>query len=120
MSELEKSTDEPKMEFNTFFDKNDDNEEEVLSIEDKIYPSIEDKIYPAIEDKTYPGIEDKTYTPIETTSKSLLKGPKDYKSVLNNKVKYFVESLKEEGIEVTYDSYEFDKLFEFIIKINKE
>ena len=120
MSELEKSTDEPKMEFNTFFDKNDDNEEEVLSIEDKIYPSIEDKIYPAIEDKTYPGIEDKTYTPIETTSKSLLKGPKDYKSVLNNKVKYFVESLKEEGIEVTYDSYEFDKLFEFIIKINIE
>ena len=120
MSELAKSIDEPKMEFNTFFDKNDDNEEEVLSLEDKTYPTIEDKVYPAIEDKTYPGIEDKTYTPIETTSKSLLKGPKDYKSVLNNQVKNFVESLKEEGIEVTYDSYEFDKLFEFIIKVNKE
>ena len=119
---------EKDMSFNTFFENKNDDEEEVLSIEDKTYPEIEDKVYPAIEDKTYPAIEDKgnpaiedkVYTPIENTSKTLLGTKKDYKTILNTKVRNFVESLKEEGIEVTYDSYEFDKLFEFIIKINKD
>ena len=109
------------MSFNTFFEnKPEEDEEEILTIEDKTFPAIEDKVYPAIEDKTYPAIEDKVFTPIENTSKSLLGSKKDYKTVLNTKVRNFVESLKEEGIEVTYDSYEFDKLFEFIIKINKD
>lgn len=113
---------EQKMDFHTFFEDSDnkEEEEEILSIEDKTYPEIEDKTYPEIEDKTYPAIEDKVYTPIETTSKSLLGTKKDYKTILNSKVKDFVESLREEGIEANYDSYEFDKLYEFIIKINKE
>ena len=102
--------------FNTFFEgseSTDKEDEEVLSIEDKTYPAIEDKVYPAIEDKVY--------TPIETRSKTLLGGNrKNYGEVLQQKVKMFVESLKEENISVTFDSYEFDKLYEFIIKIDKD
>ena len=129
VSSVESNNLEDTMNFSTFFDnKVEEDKEEVLSIEDKTYPAIEDKVnlaiedktYPAIEDKTYPAIEDKVFTPIETNSKSLLRNNKDYKSILNTKIKNFVESLKDEGIEVTYDSYEFDKLFEFIIKINKD
>ena len=100
------------LDFNTFFQSNDEKEEteenegeEVLSIEDKVYPAIEDKVY----------------TPIETTTSKLLGSSSNgYKEVVNKKIKDFVESLREEGITVNYDSYEFDKLYEFIIKIDKE
>ena len=94
--------------FNTFFQSNEesnDQDEEILSIEDKVYPAIEDKVY----------------TPIEnTTSKLLGSNSNSYKDVVNKKIKDFVESLRDEGITVNYDSYEFDKLYEFIIKIDKE
>ena len=43
----------------------------------------------------------------------------DKKDILQSKIKAFIEELKAEGYDSTYDSYEFDKLFEFIIKINK-
>ena len=103
--------------FNTFFEGSESTDKE----EDEEVLSIEDKTYPAIEDKVYPAIEDKVYTPIETRSKTLLGGNrKNYGEVLQQKVKMFVESLKEENISVTFDSYEFDKLYEFIIKIDKD
>ena len=41
------------------------------------------------------------------------------RDILQEKVKEFINSLKEEGFVSTYDSYEFDKLYEFIIKIEK-
>ena len=76
---------------------------------------------PEIEDKTYPEIEDKTYPAIETEETLLLDDEKDddKKEKLQEKIKEFVEQLKSEGYVSTYDSYEFDKLFEFIIKIEK-
>ena len=97
------------IDFNTFFkpneEENEETDEEILSIEDKVYPAIEDKVY----------------TPIETTTSKLLgSSSNNYKDIINKKIKDFVESLREEGIIVNYDSYEFDKLYEFIIKIDKE
>lgn len=79
------------------------------------------KDLPEIEDKTYPEIEDKTYPAIETEETLLLDDEKDddKKEKLQEKIKEFVEQLKSEGYVSTYDSYEFDKLFEFIIKIEK-
>lgn len=76
---------------------------------------------PEIEDKTYPEIEDKTYPAIEAEETLLLDDEKDddKKEKLQEKIKEFVEQLKSEGYVSTYDSYEFDKLFEFIIKIEK-
>ena len=76
---------------------------------------------PEIEDKIYPEIEDKTYPAIETEETLLLDDEKDddKKEKLQEKIKEFVEQLKSEGYVSTYDSYEFDKLFEFIIKIEK-
>ena len=76
---------------------------------------------PEIEDKTYPEIEDKTYPAIETEETLLLDDEKDddKKEKLQEKIKEFVDQLKSEGYVSTYDSYEFDKLFEFIIKIEK-
>jgi len=41
------------------------------------------------------------------------------RDILQEKVKKFIEELKAEGYSSTYDSYEFDKIFEFIIKIEK-
>lgn len=41
------------------------------------------------------------------------------RDILQEKVKEFINSLKEDGFTSTYDSYEFDKLYEFIIKIEK-
>ncbi len=79
----------------------------------KDIPEIEDKVYPEIEDKTNPSIEmEETLLLDEETDN-------DKKDVLQEKIKKFVEELKEEGYVSTYDSYEFDKLFEFIIKIEK-
>ena len=76
---------------------------------------------PEIEDKIYPEIEDKTYPAIEAEETLLLDDEKDddKKEKLQEKIKEFVEQLKSEGYVSTYDSYEFDKLFEFIIKIEK-
>ena len=99
------------IDFNTFFDTSDDEEDEdnndetPLAIEDKVYPAIEDKVYPAIEAEEKLLLEDETN---ETKREKL-----------QEKVKNFIEELKQEGFVSTYDSYEFDKLYEFIIKIEK-
>ena len=76
---------------------------------------------PQIEDKTYPEIEDKVYPAIETEETLLLddEQDEDKKQKLQEKIKNFIEELKAEGFNSTYDSYEFDKLYEFIIKIDK-
>jgi len=97
------------IDFNTFFDSNEDVKKE----------SITDK--PVIEDKVYPSIEDKVYPEIETEETLLLEEETDNtkREILQEKVKNFIEELKSEGYSSTYDSYEFDKLFEFIIKIEK-
>ncbi len=112
------------IDFNTFFDSNEDEDDDngqPLAIEDKVYTGIEDKVYPAIEDKTYPAIEDKVYPAIENEETLLLEDETNEtkREVLQNKIKNFIEELKKEGYTSTYDSYEFDKLYEFIIKIEK-
>lgn len=109
------------IDFNTFFDMNEDENNVTNYIEDKTYPAIEDKVYPSIEDKVYPAIEDKVYPALETEETLLLEEETDNtkKEALQLKVKEFIESLKEEGYSATYDNYEFDKIFEFIIKIEK-
>ena len=81
-------------------------EPENLKIEDKVVPAIEDKVYPEIE-------MEETLLLEEEMSESK-------RELLQNKVKNFIEELKKEGYTSTYDSYEFDKLYEFIIKIDKE
>ena len=85
----------------------------LLSIEDKVYPSIEDKVYPAIEDKAYPAIENEEKLLLDDETNETTR------EKLQEKVKGFIEELKSEGYISTYDSYEFDKLYEFIIKIEK-
>ena len=76
---------------------------------------------PVLEDKTYPEIEDKQYPELDFEETLLLDDEKDdeKKEKLQEKVKNFIEELKREGYISTYDSYEFDSLYEFIIKINK-
>ena len=95
------------IDFNTFFNPTEDEKEEndTLKIEDKVYPEIEDKVYPAIE------TEEKLMIEEESSSSSREK--------LQLKVKEFIEDLKREGYVSTYDSYEFENLYEFIIKIEK-
>ena len=44
---------------------------------------------------------------------------KSFYKKLQEKIKNFIEELKAEGYTSTYDSYEFDSLYEFIIKVNK-
>lgn len=76
-------------------------------------PAIEDKVYPAIETTDIPKIDvEETLLLDEETNDNL-------KEKLQEKIKKFIEELKEEGYTSTYDSYEFDKLYEFIIKIDK-
>ena len=76
-------------------------------------PAIEDKVYPAIETTDIPKIDvEETLLLDEETNT-------DLKDKLQEKIKKFIEELKEEGLNSTYDSYEFDKLYEFIIKIDK-
>ena len=79
------------------------------------------KDIPELEDKTYPEIEDKVYPSIEMEETLLLDDEKDddKKEKLQEKIKNFIEELKSEGYNSTYDSYEFDSLYEFIIKIDK-
>ncbi len=88
---------------------------------DSLFSDIPPVTVPEIEDKVYPAIEDKVYPEIETEETLLLDDEKDddKKEKLQEKIKTFIESLKNEGYIATYDSYEFDKLFEFIIKIEK-
>lgn len=97
------------IDFNTFFDSNDT----VSSNEEEIVPAIEDKVYPAIEDKVYPEIDTEETLLLEEETDS------SKRDLLQEKVKKFIEELKSEGYVSTYDSYEFDKIFEFIIKIEK-
>ena len=95
------------IDFNSFFDTEDEqtNNYELPKIEDKVYPAIEDKVYPEIETEETLLLEEET-----DNSK---------RENLQEKVKKFIEELKAEGFASTYDSYEFDKIFEFIIKIEK-
>lgn len=93
------------IDFNTFFDTSDEEKVESVAIEDKVYPSIEDKVYPAIEKEETLLLEEET----DDTKRELLQ----------DKVKNFIEQLKAEGYMSTYDSYEFDKVYEFIIKVEK-
>ena len=79
----------------------------------KDIPEIEDTVYPAIEDKVYPAIEQEETLLLDEETNI------DLKEKLQEKVKNFIEELKSEGYTSTYDSYEFDKLYEFIIKIDK-
>lgn len=76
---------------------------------------------PAIETTTYPKIETTTYPEIEHDETLLLEEETvdNKKEKLQEKIKKFIEELKSEGYASTYDSYEFDKLYEFIIKIDK-
>lgn len=76
---------------------------------------------PPIEDIKVPAIEDKVYPEIEMEETLLLDDEQDTdkKEKLQEKVKNFIEELKNEGYISTYDSYEFDSLYEFIIKVNK-
>ena len=74
---------------------------------------IEDKVYPEIEDKVYPSIETEEKLMIEEESTV------GNREKLQQKVKDFIEELKMDGYISTYDSYEFENLYEFIIKINK-
>ena len=97
------------MDFNTFFDTSDND----IKSETSEIPKIEDKVYPAIEDKVFPEIDmEETLLLEEETDNSK-------RDILQEKVKKFIEELKAEGYSSTYDSYEFDKIFEFIIKIEK-
>ena len=82
---------------------------------------IETEKAPSIENKQYQEIEDKKYPEIDYEETLLLDDEKDdeKKEKLQEKVKNFIEELKREGYISTYDSYEFDSLYEFIIKINK-
>ena len=76
---------------------------------------------PAIETVDIPKIEVEEVPKIETEETLLLEDETndDLKEKLQAKIKNFIEELKEEGYTSTYDSYEFDKLYEFIIKIDK-
>ncbi len=105
------------IDFNSFFDTK---EEDDLLKDIKI-PEIEENKFIPIEDKVYPSIEDKVYPAIETEEKLLLDDETNEttREKLQEKVKKFIEELKQEGYVSTYDSYEFDKLYEFIIKIEK-
>jgi len=96
--------DSSSIDFNTFFNPTND-EKDNLMIEDKVYPEIEDKVYPSIE------TEEKLMIEEESTVGNREK--------LQQKVKDFIEELKMDGYISTYDSYEFENLYEFIIKINK-
>ena len=87
---------------------------EIIDFDDlfRDLPKYEEPV-PAIEDKVYPAIEtEETLLLDEETNTEL-------KEKLQEKVKNFIEELKKEGYVSTYDSYEFDKLYEFIIKIDK-
>ena len=64
-------------------------------------------------------IEDKVYPEIAQEEKLLIEDEKDPREVLQEKIKKFIEDLKMDGYKSTYDSYEFDNLYEFIVKIEK-
>ena len=106
------SSSNSSIDFNSFFDSKED---------DIKIPEIDKNDFIPIEDKVYPAIEDKVYPSIETEEKLLLEDETENtkREVVQKKIKDFIETMKSEGIEVTYDSYEFDKLYEFIIKVEK-
>ena len=56
----------------------------------------------------------------ETKKTDTLQDKKDdVREVLQEKIRDFIKQLKEEGYNSTYDNYEFDNLYEFIIKVEK-
>ncbi len=95
----------PSIDFSAFFEdkENKIDEPKILDTEPKL---IEDIVYPAIENEETLLLEEET--------------DKTKMTLLQEKVKKFIEELKQDGFESTYDFYEFDKLFEFIIKVDKE
>ena len=103
-SEESSDVESSSIDFNTFFNPANDVKDNLM-IEDKVYPEIEDKVYPSIE------TEEKLMIEEESTVGNREK--------LQQKVKDFIEELKMDGYISTYDSYEFENLYEFIIKINK-
>ena len=101
--------DNSSIQFNSLFNEENNSEKENndnLMIEDKEYSKIEDKVYPSID------YEEKRM--IEEESKE------NVREKLQNRIKEFIEELRNDGYKSNYDSYEFDNLYEFIIKIDKE
>ena len=101
--------DNSSIQFNSLFNEENNSEKENndnLMIEDKEYPKIEDKVYPSID------YEEKLM--VEEESKE------NVREKLQNRIKEFIEELRNDGYKSNYDSYEFDNLYEFIIKIDKE
>ena len=101
--------DNSSIQFNSLF-----NEENNSEKENNDNLMIEDKEYPKIEDKEYPSIDYEEKLMIEEESKE------NVREKLQNRIKEFIEELRNDGYKSNYDSYEFDNLYEFIIKIDKE
>ena len=94
----------PTIDFNSFFDAPKEERVETINLEPlrNIKEEQENEIETIIDE------------PIIIEEKEESK-----RDILQEKVKEFINSLKEDGFTSTYDSYEFDKLYEFIIKIEK-
>lgn len=94
----------PTIDFNSFFDAPKEERVETINLE------------------PLRNVKEKQETEIETIIDEpvIIEEKEDSKrDILQEKVKEFINSLKEDGFTSTYDSYEFDKLYEFIIKIEK-
>ena len=94
----------PTIDFNSFFDAPKEERVETINLEPlrNTKEEQENEIETIIDEPTI--IEEKE---------------ESKRDILQEKVKEFINSLKEDGFTSTYDSYEFDKLYEFIIKIEK-
>lgn len=94
----------PTIDFNSFFDAPKEERVETINLE------------------PLRNVKEEQETEIETIIDEpvIIEEKEDSKrDILQEKVKEFINSLKEDGFTSTYDSYEFDKLYEFIIKIEK-
>ena len=94
----------PTIDFNSFFDAPKEERVETINLE------------------PLRNVKEEKETEIETIIDEpiIIEEKEDSKrDILQEKVKEFINSLKEDGFTSTYDSYEFDKLYEFIIKIEK-
>lgn len=94
----------PTIDFNSFFDTPKEEQVETINLEP----------LRSVKEEQEPEIETINDEPIIIEEKEDSK-----RDILQERVKEFINSLKEEGFTSTYDSYEFDKLYEFIIKIEK-
>lgn len=98
------------IDFNSFFDIP---ETDQIELSDQEIKELQKDDTLAIEDKVYPAIETEETLLLDEESNNTKR------DILQEKIKRFIEELKQEGYVSTYDSYEFDKLYEFIIKIEK-